>query len=154
MSVDTVKSYFSRYHMDDKIIELKDSSATVELAAQALGCEPKRIAKTLSFTVSDQFILIVMAGDAKIDNKKFKDEFHEKAKMIPAEEVEHDIGHAPGGVCPFAVNDGIKVYLDTSLKRFETVFPAAGSSNSAIKLSLPELEHYSNSIKWIDVCKI
>lgn len=154
MSVDTVKSYFSKYHMDDKIIELKDSSATVELAAQALGCEPKRIAKTLSFTVSDQFILIVMAGNAKIDNKKFKDEFHEKAKMIPAEEVEHAIGHAPGGVCPFAVNDGIKVYLDTSLKRFETVFPAAGSSNSAIKLSLPELEHYSNSIKWIDVCKI
>lgn len=154
MSVDTVKSYFSKYHMDNKVIELKDSSATVELAAQALGCEPKRIAKTLSFTVSDQFILIVMAGDAKIDNKKFKDEFHEKAKMIPAKEVEHDIGHAPGGVCPFAVNDGIKVYLDTSLKRFETVFPAAGSSNSAIKLSLPELEHYSNSIKWIDVCKI
>ena len=154
MSIKKVKEYFKQYNMDDKILEFPVSSATVELAAQALNTEGCRIAKTLSFMVGDSPILIVTAGDAKIDNKKYKAFFGAKAKMISFEEVEEKIGHAVGGVCPFAINDGVKVYLDESLKRFETIFPACGSSNSAIELTPEELEKYSCSfVEWVDVCK-
>ena len=155
MSIKKVKEYFKQYNMDDKILEFPVSSATVELAAQALNTEGCRIAKTLSFMVGDSPILIVTAGDAKIDNKKYKAFFGAKAKMISFEEVEEKIGHAVGGVCPFAINDGVKVYLDESLKRFETIFPACGSSNSAIELTPQELEKYSCSfVEWVDVCKL
>lgn len=155
MSIKKVKEYFKQYNMDDKILEFPVSSATVELAAQALNTEGCRIAKTLSFMVGDSPILIVTAGDAKIDNKKYKAFFGAKAKMISFEEVEEKIGHAVGGVCPFAINDGVKVYLDESLKRFETIFPACGSSNSAIELTPEELEKYSCSfVEWVDVCKL
>lgn len=140
--------------MEDRVLEFDVSSATVELAAQALQCEGCRIAKTLSFHVGDKVVLIVSAGDAKIDNKKYKAQFGKKAKMLSYEETEPLIGHPVGGVCPFAVNDGVKVYLDESLKRFETVFPACGSANSAIELTIPELEQYSNADGWVDVCKI
>jgi prolyl-tRNA editing enzyme YbaK/EbsC (Cys-tRNA(Pro) deacylase) len=129
------------------------SSATVELAAIALGCEPERIAKTMSFIVEDNPILIVTAGDVKIDNPKYKAAFGTKAKMIDSDSVEKYIGHAVGGVCPFGINDGVKVYLDESLKRFDTVYPACGSSNSAIELSILELEAVSNYSAWVDVCK-
>lgn len=139
--------------MEDRILEFDVSSATVELAAQAVGCEPARIAKSLSFLVDDHAIIIVTAGDAKIDNPKYKAQFAKKAKMLSPEEVTALIGHAVGGVCPFGINDGVEVYLDESLKRFETVFPACGSSNSAIELSIPELEQYSGFLTWIDVCK-
>ena len=125
----------------------------MELAAKAAGCEPERIAKTLSFWVDDQCILIVAAGDAKVDNAKYKATFSKKAKMLSFDEVEDTIGHAVGGVCPFGIKKGVKVYLDESLKRFETVFPAAGSSNSAIELNIPELEKYSNMEGWVDVCR-
>lgn len=134
-------------------MEFATSSATVELAAEAVGCEPARIAKTLSFKVGDTPVLIVAAGDAKIDNPKYKAQFHTKAKMLTREEVEEKIGHAVGGVCPFAVNEGVEIYLDKSLKRFETVYPAAGSSNSAIQMTMEELEKYSGGSRWIDVCK-
>lgn len=155
MSIKKVKEYFKQYNMDDKILEFPVSSATVELAAQALNTEGCRIAKTLSFMVGDSPILIVTAGDAKIDNKKYKAFFGAKAKMISFEEVEEKIGHAVGGVCPFAINDGVKVYLDESLKRFKTIFPACGSSNSAIELTPEELEKYSCSfVEWVDVCKL
>ncbi len=154
MSIEKVRDYFKNYGIEDKILEFPVSSATVELAAKALNTEGCRIAKTLSFSVEDNPILIVTAGDAKIDNKKYKAYFGAKAKMLSFEEVEEKIGHAVGGVCPFAVNDGVKVYLDESIKRFETVFPACGSSNSAIELSPAELEKYSNFIEWIDVCKL
>ena len=140
--------------MEDKILEFPVSSATVELAAKALNTDGCRIAKTLSFSVNESPILIVTAGDAKIDNKKYKTFFGAKAKMLSFDEVEEKIGHAVGGVCPFAINDGIKVYLDESIKRFKTVFPACGSSNSAIELTPDELEKYSNFIEWIDVCKL
>ena len=153
MAIDKVREYFKTYQMDDQILEFEVSSATVELAAEALHCEGKRIAKTMSFLVGDQPILIVTAGDTKIDNAKYKHFFGTKAKMIPGDEVENIIGHSIGGVCPFAINDNVKVYLDESLKRFETVFPAAGSPNSAIELTIPELEKYSNFLQWIDVCK-
>lgn len=153
MAIDKVKEYFRQYNMEDKIQEFKVSSATVELAAQALGCEPKRIAKSLSFLVDDQAILIVTAGDAKIDNPKYKAMFSCKAKMLSYEQVEDYIGHAVGGVCPFGIPDTVTVYLDESLKRFETVFPACGSSNSAIELTISELEKYSNFTDWVDVCK-
>lgn len=153
MAIDKVKEYFSKWNMQDRILEFEESSATVELAAQAVGCEPCRIAKTLSFRVEDRVILIVAAGDVKVDNSKYKAEFHTKAKMLAFEEVEDAIGHAVGGVCPFAVNDGVEVYLDESLKRFETVFPACGSSNSAIELTMEELEKTSNYVKWIDIAK-
>ncbi len=153
MAIDKVKAYFAQYGMEDRIMEMDQSSATVELAAQAVGCEPCRIAKTMSFLQGEEAVLIVTAGDAKVDNRKYKDCFHIKAKMIPFPEVEDLIGHAPGGVCPFAVKEGVKVYLDDSLKRFDLVYPAAGSDNSAIGLSLPELEKYSGSLGWIDVCK-
>lgn len=154
MAIDKVKAYFKEFGIEDRIQEFNVSSATVTLAAQALNCEECRIAKTLSFHADGKVILIVAAGDAKIDNPKYKSQFSCKAKMLAFEEAEELIGHAVGGVCPFAVNDGVEVYLDASLKRFETVFPACGSSNSAIELNLEELEKYSNSIAWIDVCKL
>lgn len=139
--------------MEERIMEFDVSSATVELAATALHCEPQRIAKTLSFMVDGHAVLIVAAGDAKIDNPKYKAQFGTKAKMLSPEGAETIVGHAVGGVCPFAVNEGVDVYLDISLKRFETVFPACGSSNSAIKLTITELEEYSGYIGWVDVCK-
>lgn len=154
MSIERVKQYFSRWNIQDRILEFDVSSATVELAARAVGCEPERIAKTLSFHVGEDYILIVTAGDTKIDNAKFKAQFKSKAKMISPDEVEKIIGHSVGGVCPFGINEGVKVYLDESLKRFSTVFPACGSSNSAIELTIDELEKYSNYTAWIDVCKI
>lgn len=153
MSIERVKEYFRQYNMEDKILEFDVSSATVELAAKALHCEPKRIAKTLSFKVDDQPILIVAAGDAKVNNGKYKAQFGTKAKMLSPDEVETMVGHAVGGVCPFGVKEGVKVYLDESLKRFETVFPACGSSNSAIELTIPELERCSGYTAWVDVCK-
>ncbi|MCY8235165.1 YbaK/EbsC family protein [Priestia endophytica] len=153
MSIEKVKSYFANYGMENKIIQLKESSATVELAAQALGCESERISKTLSFRVGEEVVLIVAAGDAKIDNRKYREEFGTKAKMLSANEVEPLTGHRIGGVCPFAVNKGVSVYLDQSLQRFQTVFPACGSGNSAIELTIKQLEEYSKYIKWIDVCK-
>ena len=140
--------------MADQVKEFDVSSATVELAAKAVGCEPERIAKTLSFKVDDQPILRVCAGDAKIANPKYKAEFGQKAKMLTPDEAVELIGHAVGGVCPFAINDGVKVYLDESLRRFDTIFPAAGSDNSAIELTPDELEKYSQGFeKWVDVCK-
>ncbi|MBR5497382.1 MAG: YbaK/EbsC family protein [Clostridia bacterium] len=154
MSIEKVRNYFREKGIEDRILEFDVSSATVELAAQALGCEGCRIAKTLSFHVDDKVVLIVAAGDVKIDNPKYKAQFHTKAKMLSYDEAEGLIGHAVGGVCPFAVNDGVEVYLDESLKRFETVFPACGSSNSAIELTIPELEEHSGYIAWIDVTKI
>lgn len=155
MSIEKVREYFKSFGIEDKIMEFPVSSATVELAAQALNTDGCRIAKTLSFSVNGSPILIVTTGDAKIDNKKYKTFFGAKAKMLTFDEVEEKIGHAVGGVCPFAINDGVKVYLDDSIKRFETVFPACGSSNSAIELSPDELEKYSAFfIKWIDVCKL
>lgn len=153
MAIEKVREYFRQYGMENRIREFEVSSATVELAAEALHCEPCRIAKTLSFSVNGQPILIVAAGDAKIDNPKYKAQFHTKAKMLSAEETEMVIGHAVGGVCPFAVNADVTVYLDESLKRFETVFPACGSSNSAIELTIAELEKYSSFAAWIGVCK-
>ena len=154
MSIEKVRAYFKAFGMEDRIQEFEVSSATVALAAQALGCDENRIAKTLSFHVGDKVVLVVTAGDAKIDNAKYKAFFSVKAKMLAFEEAEDLIGHAVGGVCPFVVNEGVEVYLDESLKRFETVFPACGSSNSAIKLTISELEQHSNFIQWIDVCKI
>ena len=154
MSIDRVREYFKQYGMGDRILEFPVSSATVELAAQALGCEPCRIAKTLSFMVGEEPVLIVMAGDVKIDNTKYKAKFGKKAKMLTMDEVVPLIGHAVGGVCPFAVNEGVSTYLDESLKRFPTVFPACGSSNSAIELNMEELERFSRSKEWIDVTKV
>lgn len=153
MSIEKVKAYFKACGMEDRVLEFPVSSATVELAAQAVGCEPGRIAKTLSFMVNEGPVLIVAAGDAKIDNHKYKQQFGTKAKMLTADEAARLIGHAVGGVCPFAVNPGVTVYLDASLKRFETVFPACGSSNSAIELTVPELEKHSGYTAWVDVCK-
>lgn len=154
MSIEKVKEYFKQFGMEHRVQEFEVSSATVELAAQALHCEPCRIAKTLSFLVDGDPVLIVAAGDTKVNNSKYKAQFGTKAKMPVPQEVESFIGHAVGGVCPFAVNEGVAVYLDQSLKRFDTVFPACGSSNSAIELSMEELEQYSNFVSWIDVCKI
>ena len=153
MSLERAKEYLERYHLADRIQLFDVSSATVELAAQALGCEGKRIAKTLSFRLEDGCILILAAGDAKIDNAKYKAKFQTKAKMLAFEEVEPEIGHAVGGVCPFGVNEGIRIYLDESLKRFETVFPACGTGNSAIELTISELEQCSGYLEWVDVCK-
>lgn len=154
MAIEKVRAYFEQFGIADRIKEFHESSATVELAAHALCTEPCRIAKTLSFMLGDKAILIVTAGDAKIDNHKYKSFFGAKAKMLKPEEVNDLIGHDIGGVCPFGINDGVTVYLDESLKRFGTVFPACGSSNSAIELTIPELEKYSNFVEWIDVCKI
>lgn len=153
MSIEKVRTYFARYGMEDRILEFPVSSATVELAAEALHCEPCRIAKTLSFLLGEEPILIVAAGDTKIDNPKYKGQFGTKAKMLTPEQAETRIGHAVGGVCPFGIEPGVKVYLDVSLKRFQTVFPACGSSNSAIELTIPELEQYSGYTAWVDVCK-
>lgn len=153
MSLEKVKEYFKAYGIDDRIIELSESSATVELAARALHTEPCRIAKTLSFMLCDSPILVVTAGDVKIDNAKYRHTFGAKAKMLTADQAAELIGHAVGGVCPFAVNDGVAVYLDESLNKYETVFPACGSSNSAIELTIPELEKCSGYEKWVDVTK-
>ena len=153
IDIKKVKDYFSKYGISDRVQEFDVSSATVELAAQALGCEPCRIAKTLSFLVDGHAVLIVAAGDAKIDNPKYKAQFQTKAKMLTPDEAEALVGHAVGGVCPFAIKEGVTVYLDESLKRFSTVFPACGSSNSAIELSIEEMEKYSGFVSWIDVCK-
>ena len=153
MSIEKVKAYFAAFGMESRILEFPVSSATVELAAQALGCEGKRIVKTLSFKVNDKAILICAAGDAKVDNARYKARFGVKAKMLTPEDAVRLIGHAVGGVCPFAVNDGVPVYLDESLKRFEVVYPAAGSSNSGIGLTIPELEEHSRCTAWVDVCK-
>ncbi len=154
MSIERVRAYFKTLGIENRILEFPVSSATVELAAAALGTEGKRIAKTLSFLVDGKAVLIVTAGDAKIDNRKFKDFFRVKAKMLSYEQVTELIGHAVGGVCPFAVNEGVEVYLDESLKRFETVFPACGSGNSAIELTIPELEEYSGYKEWVNVTKL
>lgn len=153
MAIEKVKAYFKERGMEKRILEFDVSSATVELAAKALHCEPQRIAKTLSFMVDGHALLVVAAGDTKIDNAKYKAQFGTKAKMLSPEEAETLVGHAVGGVCPFAVHDGVEVYLDISLKRFETVFPACGSSNSAIELTIPELEEHSGCMGWVDVCK-
>ncbi len=153
MSVDSVKEYLKKWNADGRVLEFPVSSATVELAAQAVGCEPARIAKTLSFLVMDHAVLIVTAGDTKIDNRKFKENFHTKAKMLTPDQVEEMVGHAVGGVCPFAVKEGTEIFLDESLKRFETVYPAAGSSNSAIEVTMEELMEYSGVSTWIDVTK-
>ena len=153
MSIERVKAYFAAAGLADRVREFEVSSATVELAAQALGCEGKRIAKTLSFMGPAGPLLVVAAGDARIDNPKFKAQFGLKAKMLTPEQAVELVGHAVGGVCPFAVNEGVEVWLDESLKRFETVFPACGSSNSAIELTIPELEKYAAPKGWVDVCK-
>ncbi len=153
MSIERVKAFFKQFGMEERVLEFEVSSATVELAAAALGCEPQRIAKTLSFMQGEGAVLICAAGDAKVDNHKYKERFGTKAKMLSFEEVEQMTGHAVGGVCPFAVKEGVPVYLDVSLKRFETVYPACGSANSAIELSIPELEKYSGYEAWVDVCK-
>lgn len=154
MSLEKVKQYFHGFGLEDRVKVLSQSSATVEAAAVAVGCEPARIAKTMSFFVGDESVLIVAAGDVKIDNKKYKEFFHQKAKMIPFDEVEKYVGHAPGGVCPFVIPEGVKVYLDVSLKRFEIVYPAAGTGNSAVELSVDELAKYSKMSEWVDVCKL
>ena len=153
MSIERVRNYLQKWNMQDRIQEFDVSSATVELAAQALNVESARIAKTLSYLVDGGAVLVVAAGDIRVDNRKFKDAFHTKAKMLTADQAAEMIGHAVGGVCPFGVNEGVKVYLDESLKRFETVFPAAGSSNSAIELTIPELEELSGYTAWVDVAK-
>ena len=154
MAIEKVREYFKKLGIEERIQEFDASSATVALAAKAVNCEESRIAKTLSFHVGDKVILVVTAGDVKIDNPKYKAQFGAKAKMLSFDEAESLIGHAVGGVCPFAVNEGVETYLDISLQRFETVFPACGSSNSAIELSMKELEEYSQYISWVDVCKI
>lgn len=154
MSIDKVRAYFCPWGIEDRILEFDVSSATVQLAAEALHCEPARIAKTLSFNVKGRVILIVMAGDAKIDNAKYKAHFEAKAKMLTPDEAVEWVGFAVGGVCPFAVKEGVEIYLDESLKRFETVFPACGSSNSAIELTIGELEQYASFDSWVDVGKL
>lgn len=153
MSLERAKTHLAQFDLEDRIKLFEVSSATVELAALAVGCEPARIAKTLSFMVDGAPILILAAGDAKIDNSKYKGQFHTKAAMLPFDDVENLVGHGVGGVCPFGVNEGIKVYLDVSLQRFEIVYPAAGTAASAVELNLEELERASNSLGWIDVCK-
>ena len=153
MSIEKATAHLEKIGYADRIMVFETSSATVDLAAAAVGCEPERIAKTLSFDVNGETVLIVCAGDCRIDNPKYKAQFHTKAKMLAFEEAEPRIGHAVGGVCPFAVKEGVKVYLDVSMKRFETVYPAAGSSNSAIEMTMEELERYSGAADWIDVCK-
>ena len=153
MSIEKARKHLEKFGLSDRVIEFSVSSATVALAAKALGTEEERIAKSLSFSLGDEAILVVAAGNRKIDNQKFKAEFGTKAKMLSAPEVEEKIGHAVGGVCPFGIKDGVEVYLDESMKRFETVFPAVGSSNSAIELTITELEKYSNYKEWVEVSK-
>ena len=154
MSFEKAAAYLEKCGLKEKILTFEKSSATVELAAEAVGCEPARIAKTMSFLQGEKAVLIVTAGDARVDNKKYKEKFGKKAKMISGEMVEGYIGHAPGGVCPFGIKEGVEVYLDVSLKRFETVYPAAGSGSSAVGLTIPELEQASRSLGCIDVCKL
>lgn len=153
MSIERARAQLAHFGLEGRIREFTVSSATVELAAQALGCEPSHIAKTLSFAVGDGCVLLVAAGDARVDNAKFKAFFGVKAKMLPAAEVEGLVGHGVGGVCPFGVNEGVRVYLDESLRRFEVVYPAAGTAASAVRLTLPELETVSGSLGWVDLCK-
>ena len=153
MSLEKAKAYLAEKGYADHVIELEDSSATVQLSAQALGVEPGMIAKTMSFLIGEEAILILTEGTARVDNRKYKDTFHMKAKMIPFEEVEKWIGHAPGGVCPFGIKEGVKVYLDESLKQFDTVYPAAGNDHSAVKLTIAELEEVAGAVGWVDVCK-
>jgi prolyl-tRNA editing enzyme YbaK/EbsC (Cys-tRNA(Pro) deacylase) len=153
MAIEQVKAFFRQYGMEDRILEFPESCATVELAAQAIGCEPRRIAKTLSFKTAERVLLIVIAGDARVDNRKYKDRFGDKVRMLGSDEVERLTGYKIGGVCPFAVNSGVEVYIDTSLKRFDVVYPSAGGENSGIRLTVGELERYSRSLQWVDVCK-
>jgi len=154
MSIDRARAHLAKYGLDGKIREFEVSSATVALAAEAVGTEPRRIAKTLSFMQGDHPVLIVAAGDAKVENRKYKDKFATKARMIPYDEVESLIGHGVGGVCPFGINEGVTVYLDESLRRFDTVFPAAGTAASAVELTIPELELASGFREWIDVTSV
>jgi prolyl-tRNA editing enzyme YbaK/EbsC (Cys-tRNA(Pro) deacylase) len=154
MSIERVRAYLAPFGMDEKILEFDTSSATVELAAQALGVAPQRIAKTMSFEHADGCILVVAAGDARVDNHKFKAEFGCKARMLRAQDVEARVGHAVGGVCPFGVREDVRIYLDVSLKRFETVFPACGSANSAVEVTPQQLETLCPSATWVDVCKL
>ena len=153
MSLVSVKEYLKKYNIDDRIMEFDVSSATVSEAAIALSCREEEIAKTMGFMVNDKAIVIVVAGNKKIDNSKYKKEYYTKAKMVPFDDVENVLGHEVGGVCPFGLNDDVSVYLDVSLKKYDYVYPACGSHNSAIKLSLEELENASNYVKWVDVCK-
>lgn len=153
LSIERAREWLSQFGADQRILELEQSSATVALAAEALGCAPERIAKTLSFMLDEHPILIVAAGDARIDNHRYKAQFGGKAKMLSPQQAAALVGHAVGGVCPFGVNEGTEVFLDESLRRFETVFPACGSSNSAIQLTIPELEKFSASLGWVNVCK-
>ena len=153
MSVEKVKNYLSQFGAADRVLVFEQSSATVELAAGAVGCEPARIAKTLSFDVNGQAVLVVTAGDVRIDNGKYKARFEAKSKMLTPDEAVSKVGFAVGGVCPFGVNEGVAIYLDESLKRFDTVYPSGGSDYSAIELSIPELEEYSKSSAWVDVTK-
>ena len=153
MSFDKAKEYLKKYKLDKNVLEFNESSATVSDAAKAIGCEEREICKTLSFLVGEEAILVLVAGDSKIDNRKYKDCFNVRAKMIPFDDVEKYIGHAPGGVCPFGIKEGVKVYLDVSLKQMNIVYPACGSGNSAVKLTIKELEKCSNFEKWVDVCK-
>ena len=154
MSLELAKAHLERFGLADRVQLFDVSSATVELAAQAVGCEPARIAKTLSFLLPEGPVLVLAAGDARIDNSKYKAQFHTKAKMIPHDQVEELIGHGVGGVCPFGVKEGVPVWLDESLRRFDLVYPAAGTSNSAVKLTLAELEQASQALGWVDVCKL
>ena len=153
MSLEKAKAYLREKGMEDRVIRLEDSTATVAQAAAALGVEPGMIAKTMSFLQDGQAVLIMTEGTARIDNHKYKERFHVKAKMIPFEEVETWIGHAPGGVCPFGIKEGIEVYLDESLRKFEIVYPAAGDDHSAVRLTIPELEQIAGAKGWVDVCK-
>ena len=153
MAIEAVREYMKQWGVQDRILEFEVSSATVELAAQAVGCEPARIAKTLSFFMGDHPILIVAAGDRRVDNHTYKEVFHTTARMLTPEQAVELVGHAVGGVCPFAVKPGVEIYLDESLRQFDTVFPAAGSSNSAIEVTMEELERFSGSTNWVDVCK-
>ena len=154
MAFDKAKAYLDEKGFGDRVKEFEVSSATVELAAIAVGTEPARIAKSLTFLVEEKPVMILCAGDVKIDNSKYKGMFHTKAKMLTPEQVENMIGHAVGGVCPFGIKEGVDVYLDESMKRFDTIYPACGSSNSAVKLTCEELEGLSGALGWIDVCKL
>ena len=153
MAIERAKEHLARYGREGDVMEFETSSATVELAAAAVGCEPARIAKTLSFMVDQKAVMIVAAGDAKVDNHKYKEQFHTKARMLSPDEVTEMVGHSVGGVCPFGVKEGVSVYLDESLKRFDVVYPACGSASSAVRLTIPELELASGSPVWVDVCK-
>ncbi len=154
MALEKAKAYLEERGYGDRVMVFDVSSATVELAAKAVGTEPEKIAKSMTFKVNEKPVMIVCAGDGKVNNQKFKDTFHVKAKMLSFDEVHDLIGHDVGGVCPFGINDGVEVYLDESLKRFEYVYPACGSDNSAVKLSVPELEEVSGYLRWVDICKL